>query len=409
MTRWPGLLGAVLAVGYLGFGWRERPPAAGDIAAEVGEVGRGEIVVRSVYRGHLESRHTATVASRFEGEATLVELAAEGTAVEPGDLLARFDTTREERELVQYRTAVTLREAELAELLAAQQPLELLERVQHLEETRRALAAEERYLADSVELARDQLVSEAEVAQQRGKVEGLRDRLAALEAGLALTRAHSHPMEVRRAEATLLAAREELARGERQLANATIVAPEAGFVVYQPIHLGGEYRAVRVGDAVHANQPFLWVVDLTELVVRIAVPEGERAVVKTGNPVLVQPTAYPTMRLQGVVEQVSAVAQTLPDQPAWQRFFRASVALEAGSHSDLQPGMTVIAQVVAYQAEGVVLVPRRAVRFEAAGPTAAVVAADGSRQPRELSLGPASECCFEVRAGVEPGERVVLW
>jgi multidrug efflux pump subunit AcrA (membrane-fusion protein) len=405
--KWQALLSGVVAV-FVGFGLIDRRPAATPAETELGEITRGSLVVRSVHQGHLESRHVVTVASRFQGAAVLVELAEEGSTVAPGDLLVRFDTSGEQRDLLQYRTEVTLRAAELAKLIDAEQPIALLERAQQVEEMRRSLAAEARFLAESVELAEEQLVSAAEVARQREKVEGLRQRLAAQESSLELLRAHSHPMERRRAEATLATAREELARAERQIDNATILAPSAGVVVYQPLHLDGEYRTARVGDSVFSNQTFMQILDFSDLVVRIAVPEAERGSVHPGSPALVQPAAHPEIRLAGEVEEISSIAQALPGQPSWQRFFRAAIRLEGG-HPQLHPGMSALAHVVTYQAENALQIPRRGVRFAAGEATAHVIAGDGGHELRKLTLGPASECCFEVLAGVESGERVALW
>jgi membrane fusion protein (multidrug efflux system) len=177
-------------------------------------------------------------------------------------------------------------------------------------------------------------------------------------------------------------------------------------VVHQPLHVGGEYRTVRVGDSVYANQPFLMILDFSDLVVKIAVPEAELGTVRTGNPVLIQPTAYPDVRLAGVVEQVSEIAQSLPDRPASQRFFRATIGVRE-SHPLLRPGMSVVAQVVTHQRPDALRIPRRAVRFEGGSATTTVIE-DGRRVLRNLELGHAGETHFEVLSGVVEGERVLL-
>lgn len=403
--KWLGLLIAVTMLSIV-IGLVDSSASEEGLESDTGTVTRGELVVRTVYEGRLASRNVVSVASRFQGSATVLRMAEEGARVEAGDLLVQFETSESERAVLKYRTEVTLNSAEFEKIVRGEQPMEIMKLSNEIAETRRSLSAEEQYLKDSLELARDELVSAAEVAEQNGKVEALRQRLKALEANLELTRSYLHPMETKRAEATLAAAADELERAQRQVENGTILASSAGVVVYQPLHIAGEYRTVRVGDSVYANQPFLMILDLSDLVIKVAVPEAELGAVSPGNAVLIQPTAYPEVRLAGEVEQVSGIAQSLPDRPAWQRYFRATIGVREG-HRSLRPGMSVVAHVVTYHAENALRIPRRAVRFEDG--TATTVLVDGStRRTRELALGPAAETHFEVLDGVDEGDRVLL-
>lgn len=400
-----GLLGAAILL-WVGIALGDKHVAAGTPDPETARVSTGELIVRTAYEGRVHSRNVVTIASSFQGAATIVELREEGAEVEAGDLLVRFDTADSERQLLKYRTDVTLNTAELDKIRNGQQPMEILKLENEIADVRRSLAAEERYLSDSRELAADNLLSPAEIAEQEGKVETLRRKLEYLDANLERTRTYLHPMATKRAQATLSAAREELARAQRQLDNGTIFAPSAGVIAYQPQHVAGEYRTVRVGDSVFANQPFLLILDFSDLVVKISVPESELAAVELGHPALIQPTAYPDVRLAGEVEQVSGVAQPLPDKPSWQRFFRATIGVR-DSHPLLRPGMSVAAQVVNYQVSDALLVPRRAVRFDDG--IATVVVVGGPRAGRrQVVLGEAAETHFEVLGGAFEGERVLL-
>lgn len=402
------ILSAIAGFGALGLALIGTPPRTGHPPGEVATIVRAELIVRSSYQGHLESRHVVSVASRFEGQATVIELAPEGSRVVPGDLLVQFDTADESRAIVEARTNVTLRSAELEALIEAEHPVQLLELSQQIEEARRLVAAESEFLEISLELAVDDLVSPAELAAQRTKVAAAAERLAALERRLQLTRDHAQPLERRRAQALVEAALSELARVERQMASATLLSPSSGVVVYQPIHIDGELRPARVGDGLYANQPFLLILDFSDLVVRMVVPESERSAVAAGNPVLVQPLANAGAVLHGEVEQISDLALPVAGYPAELRYFRATVRL-LGQPSGLRPGMSVIAQVVTYHAEDAIVIPRRAVRFVDGRVSAEVVRSDGSTESRDLALGQASECCFEIADGVAVGERVRLW
>ena len=47
-------------------------------------------------------------------------------------------------------------------------------------------------------------------------------------------------------------------------------------VVYRPLHLGVDYRTVRVGDSIYFNQPFMAIPDMRDVVVECSVPESAR-------------------------------------------------------------------------------------------------------------------------------------
>ncbi|MDH3469468.1 MAG: hypothetical protein OES26_26885, partial [Gammaproteobacteria bacterium] len=106
------------------------------------------------------------------------------------------------------------------------------------------------------------------------------------------------------------------------------------------------------------------------------------------------------------VQSVSSIAQSLPGRPAWQKFFRVLIGLADGDPR-IRPGMSVVAHVVSQVTEGAVLIPRRAVRWDA-GQARAQILTGESRQWRDLDLGSANETHYEVLAGAKPGDRVVL-
>ena len=100
------------------------------------------------------------------------------------------------------------------------------------------------------------------------------------------------------------------------------------------------------------------------------------------------------------------MAQALPDRPASQRYFRALIGVR-DTHPRLRPGMTVVAQVVSHRDPDALLVPRRAVRFEA-GEARATVLEDGRHAERRIEIGHAGETHFEVLGGLAEGDRVAI-
>jgi multidrug resistance efflux pump len=378
-------------------------PAPAPRATHTIETGR--LAVWSVYPGTLESRRVEIIMSKFQGTATIVELAPEGQPVRAGDLLVRFDSSQVERDLLKLQRDFQLARADLERLEKAEQPLELGDLEAQRLEAQAAYEAERRYLEDSRALLDEELVSEQEIEQQNLKVEQLRAALDKLDQRIALTREFLHPAARERARATLATAEQELALARRQLEHCVVHAPADGVVVYKPLHVGGEFRTVRVGDTLYRNQPFMILPDMGDLVIDILVPEAELARVEPGREAVVTPLSYPDLKLRGRVETVGSMATTAMERPGWQRYFRAQIGL-LESDPRLRSGMSVQAEILSYSAEQAVLLPRVCVRMEGGTPTVRLASAPDT--PHRVKLGWADLRHFEVLEGLRVGDKVLL-
>ena len=374
--------------------------------AATGQVTRGDLLVRSVYQGKIEARNQVTVASRFKGFATVVALTKEGAQVRAGDVLARFDAADLERELLKLEEEYALTKAERESLINAVIPLEIGELEMELQKFSEAVDAERQYLRDSVELAAENIVSTLEVDQQRAKVAQLEAERERIAQRLQLNRQYLHPSRLQRADAKLHAAKQALELAREQLANTTVLAPAGGLLVYKPLHIGGEYRTLRVGDALHANQPFMLIPDMEDLVLRGMIPESELARVKPGQPVLMFPQAFPDVRLSGIVEAVGAIAESAPGQPKWQKYFSVRISID-NADERLRPGMSATAHVASEQRSDALLVPRRAIHWRD-GRAYADLQNALNIEEREVELGVADDLHYEVLTGLAAGDTVVL-
>ena len=369
------------------------------------EVKSGPFEVWTVYDGSLESRVQKDIMSVMGGSAAIMELASEGAAVREGDVLVRFDSAQAERDVLKLERDYAAAKAEYESLSKAKLPLELRDLEVRLGDARVTSASEARYLEDCRQLREESLISEQEVKQQEIKVEASKAQVDNLEFQLDLTRKYLHPSALERAEAAMASADQELILAKKQLENCTVRAPADGMVVYRPVHVGGEYRTVRVGDTLYRNLPFMALPDMSKPVVQCNVPESELSLVRVGSEAQVVPVAYSDVKLAGKVESVGSMAQSVMGRPDWQRYFRVTIGL-AGGDARLRAGMSVRAYILSYASSNAIAVPRTAVRWD--NESAACEVVRGSRKAsRELQLGMANEQYFEVLKGLEPGERVV--
>jgi multidrug efflux pump subunit AcrA (membrane-fusion protein) len=368
---------------------------------------RGAIRMTVPFQGELEARRVEMIAVGVQGSAVLAELAAEGSRVAAGDLLARFDASQIEQDLARQENDLVRARQELESLEKAELPMELLDMESKRMEACTELEAEENFLESARGLLARGLMSEGEVAQQERKVEGLRTREAQLETRQELTSKHVHAARLAKARAALEAAEHQHDFTARQLALCEVRAPVAGVATLVPLPVGGEYRTAHVGDTLFRNQVFLCLPDPAEHVVRGYVGEAELPWVQVGNAVEAVPAAYPGVRLTGHVESVGGMAQTRPGQPVWRKFFPVQIALDA-IPEPMPIGISVSAEIVAGESTHALLLPREAIEWRDSQAVAWRLSTKGIPEELRVQTGLADATHLEIIAGLSEGDRVRL-
>ena len=392
-----GFPGLLLALALAGCG-RETAEAPRTAVAE-----RGALRMAIPFQGELEARRVETISVGVQGSAVLSELVPEGTRVEKGDLLARFDASQIEQDLARQENELVRARQELESLEKAELPLELLDMESKRLEARAEREAEERFLESARSLAERGLMSDGEVAQQEAKVAGLAARGEQMDVRIELTKKHVHAARLAKARAALEAAERQRDFTASQRALCEVRAPVAGTATLVPLPVGGEYRTAHVGDTLFRNQAFLCLPDPSEHVVRGFVGEAELPWVKTGSVVDAVPAAFPDMKLTGRVESVGGMAQTRPGQPLWRKFFPVQIALDP-IPAPLPVGLSVRADIVAGESSDALLVPREAVEWR--GGRSFVRKASG--EETEVKTGLADALRIEIVSGLSAGDEVRL-
>ena len=382
------------------------PTATESVTRDEPLVIRGPLTIWTPCDGTLEARHVETILSRFQGRATLIELVPEGAQVKRGDLLVRMDGSQLETDLVKLKSESARAEAELDALEQATIPLEMQDFDIQLNDIQYQYATEKQILADTRELVDRNLVSRREIDQQESKLAGLEAKTAQIKQHRTLATAHLHPAKLTQARAAVEAARQQMALAQQQFTNCVITAPSDGLAVYLPLHIGTEFRSVRVGDTLYPNQPFLCIPDMNEFIVPCFIPESDLARVQSGQPALVTPLAYPDLHLAATVESIGLMAQAQPGYPAWQKYFRVVIRLDQ-LDGRLRPGMSLHVEVRSYTRTDATLIPRAAVQWDQGKASCQVRTFKGS-EPRFLKIGWSDAQHHEVIEGVTPGDRLIL-
>jgi len=328
---------------------------------------------------------------------TIADMAPEGSTVEAGQVVMRLDG----RELMQRRLerqtelTETRGEIEIKQLEARARQAELRAKIAELEAkvTKATLDAEvDPTITSAIKLrdAQHELDSaEIELAKERRALNAAREQA---KADVAILRIK---------EVTAL---EKLAEAERNLEAFVVTAPQAGIVVYYKDMFRD--RKLDVGDVIDAGDPAMTIQDLTRMRVRCTLDQADRHRVREGLAVEVRLDAHPDTVFNGVVEEISAFAES-PGQGWWRRsdvrIFELVAPLQSSDPNLVKPGLTARADILLRDEQGPML-PRRALTYQDGHFWAE--RADGERVEVELTARNAEHAL--IASGLEVGDIVVV-
>jgi putative peptide zinc metalloprotease protein len=338
---------------------------------------------------------------RAETEGVIVEvMVQEGSRVSKGDLLARIRDFEKQQRISELMGMLESKRRELDLLRAGARPEELdrMRRVvatKHielqntrrnqeqqaqlahtLERKRSELQLDEQTLArtrrlvdgglapradlekaDTAVTVRQKEISETESAirvinETSGRESDLKEQeLAEAESELRLMQAGTRPEQIRQVEAEVKKLEAEVKNLDQELVKTEIRAPIDG-VVSTP------FVERKVNKHLDPGEELCTIVDLSRVTVEMQVPEKELVDIKPGNPVWMKARSLPSMDLQGRVDFIAPVAQTVNGQQM------VTVRSELQNETMLlKPEMTGVAKIYCGDRRIVDLVSRRLVRW----------------------------------------------
>jgi len=358
----------------------------------------GEFILDVIVRGELLSeRSRSIVAPTSRGMLQLVWLVDEGVYVEEGDVVARIDESsmlnqREQREL-QLETQQgnldnflankpnQIRSAE-SSLLTAQYDLELAE----------------------IRLGLAEFESEQQRAQRQLSYENALLNVDEAERSLSSLSSKLEVDEMRQ-RTRIRQAQQRLDDVIEQLSAFTLLAPISGIVVFGETYGGATegMRKIRAGDNIHRGMAIITIPDLSEMLSKINIIEGDYRKVEVGDPVEIRLDAIPGPVFTGMIDEIAALASY--DEMANRSYFNAVVRLDSVD-AGMRPGMTASLRITYEERENALYIPNEAV-FEVDGRTV-VFPRRNLPEPREVRLGDRNMMSVVVLEGLEPGEEIAL-
>ncbi|MFC1982722.1 efflux RND transporter periplasmic adaptor subunit [Chloroflexota bacterium] len=200
---------------------------------------------------------------------------------------------------------------------------------------------------------------------------------------------------VEAAEAQLQSATQGLAEAQKQLYEATIVAP-----------FDGEVATVNAeeGDTITTASPVVNLVDLTSMELEVQVDEIDIDEVKLGQRAIIEIDALPSLQLEGEITSIS----TLSVEMGGVVLYDVTISFNITPKSGPKPGMSVSADIIVNEKSNVLLVPDRAIKQGSGGGTVVKVKIDGEIEEKPVVTGISDGLNTEIVSGLTDGETIVI-
>lgn len=253
--------------------------------------------------GNIEMR---LVNLAFNASGRILDMSVvEGARVEPEQPLAHLETSQLEALRAAAASRVEAQRQTVNALQAGTRPQELDKLRAELQEARAQAVNARRSLQRQQDLARKGLASPQDLDNAKTLAEAAEAKVQAVEAAQALAVAGTREEEIAAARATLSALRADLTLAERNLAEATLIAPAAGIIQSRILEPGDMASPQRPVYTLALNQP-LWA--------RVYVDGPDLGQVRPGQSVAVGSDSFPDKRYRGWVGYISPSAEFTPKQ-----------------------------------------------------------------------------------------------
>lgn len=402
---------------------------------ETALVRRGDVVRTLAAEGSVESARNIELLCQVDGGSTILWIVPDGTQVQAGEAVVRFDSSAIEEKLSLQLIAVErAKAAKIAaehELRAARLALPeyvdgtFVQQVEDLEAKRvtaqQNLALAEDALAGARRLARRGFITQSQLDANRMSAEQARLQLEIAARAEQVLRQFNKPrmvgdlttrLEIAAALVRSTAAEYELSlaqleRCHQQIEQCVLRAPQDGLAIYandeSRKNSGAETPAIEAGAFVHKKQTVLRLPDLSQMQARVLVHESAIMRVHPHQPVRVRVRDHEW--LGQITDIANQPERTRRSQQHIKRF--AVTALIGQRDPGLRPGETAEAELLLDYRPDVLRAPKEAVVRLDDGDYAWIWH-DSEPERRRVRLGAWGNRRTEVLGGLREGDEVVL-
>jgi len=337
-----------------------------------------------------------TVPTEVQRAVRLAWLAPEGTIVEDGEVVARFDPSDMEERLRDGTADLSS-----ASLEVEKSKIEGSIKLEGLETDYKVAELE-------LEHSKNFRKADASVFSRQDIIEDQIDEKLAGERKAHAGSAHERQQDLGRTELDLLAIKQRKAQltideARKGLQALEVRAPHAGLLTLVRNWQG---EAPQVGSEMWRGQEFAEIPDLTKMEAEVFVLEADAGGLAVGKPATVIVESSPETVHPAVIRRVDTVAKPrFRGSPV--QYFGVTLEIERTDPESMKPGQRVRATLLLAELEDAVIVPRQAVEQES-GEARVYVREGGEFVPRAVKIGTASMGLMEVTEGLDAGEVIAL-
>jgi HlyD family secretion protein len=363
------------------------------------EVSARPFMALIVERGNIMAAETEVYAaprmrwSRESGQ--ILEMAPEGSIVQAGDMVIRFDSAALLDAIRAQEQDVLEEEADLRKTLA-EQDSRMASLVASLEMTQ--------FSFEKAKLNLEKMEFEAEVRKRQEEISFRKSEMSLVRAQEAIeSQKRVDAVAIRRLESSLARERSDLEGMKSELANTVLYARQPGLIVYEKSWGASGQTKVKVGDTPYSGQTIITIPNLEKMIIKLSISEMDIHRMAREQQALVVVDAYPDTIYQAVVTDVSPLARRMGISQV--KVFDCTVTLQ-GTDIRLRPGMSAQVSIITGYAERAVQIPLEAV-YRRDGQTI-VFRLDGSFRETPVVLGAENRNFVIVESGLAAGDLVAL-
>ncbi|HYR91094.1 MAG TPA: efflux RND transporter periplasmic adaptor subunit [Terriglobia bacterium] len=366
-------------------------PAADIEPSRLAVVERGDLARSVVAIGRIEPVAKVEIKSKANGIIKEIKVDA-GNLVSEGQVLVELD---------KENLNALLREARAA-LLGAQANAKAAE----AELEKNKIEAEgvdvnfaRRNVARAEQLLKDGLIPQQNHDDARMALEIAENRQRAAQSQLFVAQAR-----VAQAQATIAQSAAAEERAQEELNNATIRSPIKGMVLSRDVEIGSPVSSIlNMG----ANATLVMVLgDIREVFVRGKVDEADIGLVRLGQPARIKVETFKERQFEGRVTRISPLGVEKDNVVS----FEVKVSIDNAS-GELRANMSANAEIVLAEHKATLIVPEKAVIYDAQRMAWIEVPAPGTptgREKKQIKVGFSNGTRTEVVQGLTEGQRVIL-
>jgi len=376
--------------GFYSFTVLSRPAADVD-SSRLSAVQRGDIARSVVAIGRIEPVAKVEIKSKANGIIKEIKVLA-GDLVAEGQVLVELDKENLTARVREVRAALLGAQANAKAAQAELDKNKIEAEGVDVEFNKRAYDRADR-------LFKDGLLPQQKLDDARMAVEIAENRQRAALSQLAVTQAR-----VAQAQAAIAQAEAAVERAEEELANATIRAPIKGMVLSRDVELGSPVSSIlNLG----AGATLVMVLgDIREVFVRGKVDEADIGWVRSNQPARIKVETFKDRQFQGRVTQISPLGVEKDNVVS----FEVKVSIDNAS-GELRANMSANAEIVLDEHKGTLLIPEKAVIYDAQRVAWVEVPQPGApkgRERRQIKTGFSNGTRTEVVDGLKEGQQVIL-